>query len=85
VGHENYIGDPRRPLQAAKATAAIRGESLKDFFTEAIQTHLERQTPGSSTRRGWQSVFGLARREEVEPIDAIVAEEFGRINPDEWR
>jgi hypothetical protein len=30
-------------------------------------------------------VFGQAQPEEVEPVDAVVAEEFGRIEPDEWR
>jgi len=71
-------------FKQTKATAAMRGESLKDFVTEALQAHLERQTPGAS-RRGWQSVFGQARRDEVEPVDAVVAEELERIEPDEWR
>jgi nitroimidazol reductase NimA-like FMN-containing flavoprotein (pyridoxamine 5'-phosphate oxidase superfamily) len=71
-------------FKRAKATAAIRGESLKDLVTEALQEHLERKTAGSSTR-GWQSVFGQARREEVESVDAVIAEELERIEPDEWR
>jgi ParD-like antitoxin of type II ParDE toxin-antitoxin system len=72
-------------FRQAKATAALRGKSLKDFVTEALQSHLERQTPGASSRRGWQSVFGQARREEVESIDAVIAEELERVDPDEWR
>jgi len=51
---------------------------------EALQAHLERQTTGASPR-GWQSVFGQARREEVEPVDAVVAEEFEHVKMDEWR
>lgn len=76
---------PDKLFRQTKAMAAMRGESLKDFVTEALQAHLEQQVPGASSRRGWQSVFGQAKREEVEPIDAIVAEEFERIEPDEWR
>jgi len=73
-------------FRRTKATAALRGESLKEFVTEALQAHLERQaTGGASAKRGWRSVFGQARPEEVEPIDAIVAEELDRIEPDEWR
>ena len=72
-------------LKRAKATAATRGESLKDFVTDALQAHLERQPYGDPTRQGWQSVFGQARREEVEPVDKIVAEEFEHVDPDEWR
>lgn len=71
-------------FRQTKATAAMRGESLKDFITGAIQAHLERQSRGSE-RRGWQSVFGQARREEVESVDAVVAEDLERIEPDEWR
>ena len=68
-----------------KATAALRGESLKDFVTEALKIHLERQAPGASAQRGWRSVFGKARREDVEAVDAITAAEFESIDPDEWR
>jgi nitroimidazol reductase NimA-like FMN-containing flavoprotein (pyridoxamine 5'-phosphate oxidase superfamily) len=70
-------------FKRTKATAALRGESLKDFVTEALQAHLERQAGDSS--RGWWSVFGQARREEVERVDAVIAEEFEQVEPDEWR
>jgi hypothetical protein len=72
-------------FRRTKATAAMRGESLKEFVTEALQAHLERKTSGASAQRGWQSVFGQARREEVEPVDAVIAEEFEQVNLDEWR
>jgi hypothetical protein len=32
--------------------------------------------------RGWQSVFGKARQEEVESVDAVMAREFEHIDPD---
>lgn len=72
-------------FRQSKATAAMRGESLKDFFNEALQAHLERQAAGADSPRGWQSVFGQASQEEVEPIDRIVADELERIEPDEWQ
>ena len=72
-------------FRQAKATAALRGESLKDFFTTAIQTHLERQAPGASARQGWRSVFGQARREDVDAVDAVIAEELKRVDPDDWQ
>jgi hypothetical protein len=72
-------------FRRTKATAALRGESLKDFVTGALQAHLERQTREVSQAPGWRSVFGQARREQVEPVDAIVSEEFERIEPDDWR
>jgi len=72
-------------FRQTKATAAMRGESLKEFVTEALQAHLERQTAGASAQRGWQSVFGQARQEEVEPVDALIDKEFESVEPDEWQ
>lgn len=76
---------PDELFKRTKATAALRGESLKSFITDALEAHLERKAPGASAPRGWQSVFGKASAQEVEPIDAIVAEELERIGADEWR
>jgi hypothetical protein len=72
-------------FRQAKATAALQGESLKDFFTTAVQIHLERQATGASARQGWRSVFGQAQREDVDAVDAVIAEELERVDPDEWR
>jgi hypothetical protein len=44
---------------------------------------LEQTSTASS--QGWRSVFGQARREEVESVDAMIAQEFEHIDPDEWR
>jgi hypothetical protein len=74
---------PDELFRQTKAMAAMRGESLKDFVTEALQARLEQTTAASP--RGWQSVFGQARREEVESVDAIVAQDLERIDPDEWQ
>ncbi|MFY9825553.1 MAG: hypothetical protein WAM82_29535 [Thermoanaerobaculia bacterium] len=71
-------------FRRTKATAATRGESLKEFVTSALQEHLERQPAGVSVR-GWRSVFGQAKREDVEAVDAVIAEEFEQIEPDTWR
>jgi hypothetical protein len=65
-------------FKRTKATAAM-------FVTEALQEHPERQTGSGSPQRGCRSVFGQARREEVESVDTVVTEEFERINPDEWQ
>jgi hypothetical protein len=72
-------------FKRTKATAAMRGESLKDFVTEALESHLGRQTSGEPAQRGWRSVFGQARQEEVDTVDAVVAAELESIDPDEWQ
>ncbi|HEX9637810.1 MAG TPA: hypothetical protein VGB99_09760 [Acidobacteriota bacterium] len=76
---------PADLFRRAKASAALRGESLKEFVTEALAAHLDRQGNKASAPRGWRSVFGLAQKEDVEVIDAIVAQEFEHIDQDEWR
>jgi hypothetical protein len=58
------------------------GKSLK--VTEP-QKQPELQAGGTSSQRGWRSVFGQARREEVEPVDEAVAKELERIDPGEWQ
>lgn len=73
-------------FRQTKAAAALRGESLKDFVTQVLQEHLERQASADTfAERGWRAVFGRARREDVEPVDALIAEELERVEPDEWR
>jgi hypothetical protein len=76
---------PDELFRRTKATAAMQGDSLKDFVVAVLQEHLDRQTAGPSAPRGWQRVFGQARQEEIEAVDAIVAEEFERVEPDDWR
>lgn len=78
------LESPDDLFRRTKATASLRGESLEDFVTKALQLHLEREAAADSPQRGWRSVFGQARREEVEPVDAIVTEELERVEPDEW-
>src|SRR5215210_4840134 len=85
VAMKTTLEIPDDLFRQTKAVAALRGESLKDFVTEALQAHLERQTPGSSTERGWRTVFGRARREDVEPVDTLISEEFEHVELDEWR
>lgn len=71
-------------LRRTKAAAALRGESLEDFVTEALEAHLDRERDQSS-RPGWRAVFGQAQPAEVEPIDQVVGDELQRVDPDDWR
>ena len=73
-------------FRRSKAEAALRGESLKDFFTAALRDYLgEAGAPSRDRPTGWRSVFGVADASMVNPVDATVTEEFGRIDPDEWK
>jgi len=73
-------------FRRSKAEAALRGQSLKDLFTAALQDYLDQpgtQYPERPT--GWRSVFGVADADMVEPVDAAVAAAFGRVDPDDWK
>jgi hypothetical protein len=72
-------------FRQAKASAALLGESLKDFFAAALRAHLENQGAKASATPGWRRVFGQAKPEDVAEVDRIVAEELERIEPDSWK
>jgi Arc/MetJ family transcription regulator len=76
---------PDELFRRSKAMAALRGESLKDFVTLALRAHLEGQGTRAAEPGGWRAVFGQARPVEVEEVDAVVAEEFERVDAEEWR
>lgn len=71
-------------FRRTKATAALRGESLKDFISDALRDRLDLKASRAVEVPGWRSVFGCARREEVEAVDAVIAEEFEQVDPREW-
>jgi hypothetical protein len=75
---------PDALFREAKATAAKRGESLKDFVNAALQAHLAGRGPKSS-RSGWRRVFGQVEQRAVAEVDRIVAQDLEHVNPAEWK
>lgn len=75
---------PDEVLRNAKATAAVRGESLRDFVTAAIEARLRSDTSGHG-RSGWRSLYGLARSAEVRAVDRIVSGDLETVDLAEWR
>ena len=74
---------PDDVLRSAKATAAIRGESLRDFVASALEARLRSES--SLPRSGWRSVFGLARPAEVAAVDRIISRDLETVELAEWR
>jgi hypothetical protein len=74
-------------FRRAKAAAAERGLALKEFFTEAVREKLQRQRAAGADEPSWKKAFGGLREmhRETKKIDSIIAEEFGRIDDEEWR
>lgn len=71
-------------LREAKATAALRGVSLRELFEEALRGHLEHQEepPGAES---WRQCFGRAERSAIEEVDSTVAEDLERVERKSWR
>ena len=78
---------PDTLFREAKSAAARQGITLKRFFTAAIREELHRQNAGTAPDRPWKKAFGGLRRlhRETKRVDQIIAEEFERIDDEEWR
>jgi hypothetical protein len=77
------IPDPL--FRMAKATAAQQGQTLKQFVTEAMQEKLASGKAAAS--QPWMKLFGALKGHsaELRKIDAIIEEEFERIDPEDWK
>lgn len=75
---------PEDLFRKAKATAARKGQPLKQLVTEAIREKLEREQPGE---KPWMKHFGsLAHlHEETKRIEKVIEEEFETIDPEGWK
>ena len=73
-------------FRRAKATAAERGQSLKDFVTDALREKLSGNAPASQgAEPAWmQGCGGLKHlRRETARIQAEIDEEFGVIDAED--
>ena len=75
---------PDRLLREVKISAASRGESLRQFFTDAVVERL-RQVEGQS-RRPWMKHYGVLRdySDELDRVERIVENEFESVHPHDW-
>jgi hypothetical protein len=75
-----------------KARAALKGQTIKAFFLEAIRAKLTADRPTDPSvatddrpaEVGWKAVFGHADKEEIAELQRIIDEEFERIDPEGW-
>ena len=73
-------------FRKAKVTAAERGQSLKDFVTEALRDKLAPDTRRARTNApGWMKGFGKLKRlhKETVRVQSVVDKEFEVIEPED--
>jgi len=78
---------PDALFRKAKATAAERGQSLKDLVTEALQDKLAGNRAGkrATAEPAWMSGFGKLRRlhRETARVQAAIEAEFEVVEPED--
>ena len=79
------INIPDQLLRRAKAKAAEHGISLPQFIVEAVTEKVE--LPAGKNRKTRRKLAGALSHlhHETMRINAIIEEEFEKIDPDEWR
>ena len=71
-------------LFRAKAAVAVRGISLRAWVSEALT---EKLSSPVRKEKPWMKEFGALRHlhDENVRIDRIIEEEFGQIDPEDWK
>jgi hypothetical protein len=79
------IPDPL--FRKAKARAAERGQSLKDFVTEALRDKLARSRDEPLDEPPWMRAFGALSRlhKETQRIQRVIDEELDVVEPEDER
>jgi hypothetical protein len=75
---------PDALFRRAKSAAAEQGIPLRELVSEALADKLR---PRSGDGKPWLKTFGKLRslRKETARINKIIGEEFGQIEPEDWR
>jgi hypothetical protein len=77
---------PDRLFRKAKATAAERGQSLREFVTEALRDKLN-DTAARAGEPEWMQGFGKLKHlhKETVRIQSVIDQEFEVIEPEDRR
>lgn len=75
---------PEQMLVDLKIESARRRTPVKNLVQEAISRYLVEQRP---TEPAWMKSFGAFKddAEEVNRIQAVIDEEFSKVDPEEWK
>jgi hypothetical protein len=76
---------PDRLYRQIKARAALRGQTIKAFFLDAVRDKLAAERSAAASQTGWRAVFGKAKLADVDDVQRILDEEFENIDPEDWR
>ena len=75
---------PDRLYRQIKARAALKGQTIKSFFLDAIRAKLVAEQNEKSAPTGWRSVFGKANPDDVADVQRLIDDEFSRVLAEDW-
>ena len=64
-----------------KARAALKGQTIRAFFLDAIQAKLATERAGPKKTVGWRLAFGTAPKDDIAKLQKILDDEFSQIDP----
>jgi len=67
-----------------KARAALKGQTIRAFFLDAIQAKLTAERAGPRKTAGWRSVFGAVPKDDIAELQRILDDEFSQIDSEDW-
>jgi hypothetical protein len=73
---------PDRLYRQIKARAALKGQTIKSFFLDAVRDKLAKEQ--RSRKDGWRAVFGKANPDDVASLQRIIDEEFSQVSAEDW-
>ena len=76
---------PDALLRQAKARAALKGTSMRDFFVLALEERLDAEQRRPGKLQGWRTVFGKAPKGAAATVQAVLDDEFEKVNADDWK
>jgi hypothetical protein len=75
---------PDRLYRQIKARAALKGQSIKSFFLDAIRDKLAVEQSAKPKKAGWRAVFGQANPDDIAEVQRLIDEEYSRIDAGDW-
>jgi metal-responsive CopG/Arc/MetJ family transcriptional regulator len=76
---------PDKLYRQVKALAALRGQTMKAFFVDALRDKVITEKDKDKNGAGWMSVFGKAKKEDMEKLQRYIDAEFSHIDPEDWK
>ena len=75
---------PDNLYRQIKAHAALKGQTIKAFFLDAVREKLGGTTETPEEEPGWRAVFGKGDKEAIAEVQRIIDEDCRKIDYAEW-